>query len=298
LWTPDSYEQAQAKLLNKKPALEKHPSLRSMILNSLAWTKEPHGYQKVNDRVINNIKRFQEATQQGGITDPNNLDEVLKFFQTNYGHKKNPKGYADGGDIRTGSQNSSIVNKSLSQMKMELQQKSNPTNLSNMGVNETLDMNPKVFIPPDKNMPGTIPPGGVARPNGVPIGGVDVDQQQQGQQLAPSAPPGQPGQPPQVPTGPQGGPQSAPSAGGMPGGVPPPQGNMLSMTPQGQTLGAMAPQAGAPPGAPPAQPNPTPPTSLSGLMGKARGGGIKVPVYMHSNPDTMRLEMLMTKKVK
>ena len=298
LWTPDSYEQAQAKLLNKKPALEKHPSLRSMILNSLAWTKEPHGYQKVNDRVINNIKRFQEAVQQGGITDPNNLEEVLKFFQTNYGHKKNPKGYADGGDIRTGSQNSSIVNKSLSQMKMELQQKSNPTNLSNMGVNETLDMNPKVFIPPDKNMPGTIPPGGVARPNGVPIGGVDVDQQQQGQQLAPSAPPGQPGQPPQVPTGPQGGPQSAPSAGGMPGGVPPPQGNMLSMTPQGQTLGAMAPQAGAPPGAPPAQPNPTPPTSLSGLMGKARGGGIKVPVYMHSNPDTMRLEMLMTKKVK
>ena len=298
LWTPDIYEQEQARLINKKPSLEKHPSLRAMTLNSLAWTKKPHGYQKVNDRVINNIKRFQEAVQQGGITDPNNLEEVLKFFQTNYGHKKNPKGYADGGDIRTGSQNSSIVNKSLSQMKMELQQKSNPTNLSNMGVNETLDMNPKVFIPPDKNMPGTIPPGGVARPNGVPIGGVDVDQQQQGQQLAPSAPPGQPGQPPQVPTGPQGGPQSAPSAGGMPGGVPPPQGNMLSMTPQGQTLGAMAPQAGAPPGAPPAQPNPTPPTSLSGLMGKARGGGIKVPVYMHSNPDTMRLEMLMTKKVK
>ena len=42
LWTPDIYEQEQARLINKKPSLEKHPSLRAMTLNSWAWTKKPH----------------------------------------------------------------------------------------------------------------------------------------------------------------------------------------------------------------------------------------------------------------
>jgi hypothetical protein len=132
----------------------------------------------------------------------------------------------------------------MAQMRMALKQGSS-LDTQNIGVNEAPDMSPKRFISPDKfsgmNAP---PPGGVALSNGMPIGGIDMSQQQPGQQLsAPQAAP----QAPQGAPAPQGGLPASPAPGGPPSSPPSgaPMGNMLSMTPQGQTLGALQPK---PPG--------------------------------------------------
>lgn len=142
--------------------------------------------------------------------------------------------YAEGGIIHKAEGGN--VQPSLTQMKMEIANKANPINLKNIGVNEAPGMFPKAFFPPDKQYGGMPSPGGVATPNGMPVGGIDTSQQQPGQQLMPQtiAPP---------PPEPQGGlPGQPPAPGGAPGapaGPTPPMGNMLQMTPQGQALGAM-----------------------------------------------------------
>ena len=122
---------------------------------------------------------------------------------------------------------------SLAQMRLQLSKNSNPNLMDNIGVNEALDMNPKVFMNPNPNSPGIPDVGGVKTDSGIPIGGVDVNAQQAGQQFMPQ----QGGLPQQQPEQQQ--PQPQP-----PTGPTPPMGNMLSMTPQGQTLGAMQPPTG------------------------------------------------------
>ena len=129
------------------------------------------------------------------------------------------------------------VTPSLAQMRMALAQKSSSVDLKNVGVNEAPNMSPKHFFPPEVSDIGMPSPGGVATPRGMPIGGIDMSQQQGGQQLMPT-----PVQPPQA---------AAPGAPGAPGGLPagappgapagptPPAGNMLAMTPQGQTMAAL-----------------------------------------------------------
>jgi hypothetical protein len=102
-------------------------------------------------------------------------------------------------------------------------------------------MLPKHYFPPDGNSNGSIPaPGGVATPNGMPIGGVDMSQQQGGHQLAPqqqiTQPLAQPEQPPQGQP-PQGQPDGQQGMAPAPQGAP--MGNMLQMTPQGQTMAAL-----------------------------------------------------------
>ena len=147
--------------------------------------------------------------------------------------------YAEGGIIhKAGGGN---VQPSLTQMKMEIAQKANPINLKNIGVNEAPGMFPKTFFPPEKQYGGVPAPGGVATPSGMPIGGVDTSAMEPGQQLmpqtmAPPAPPEQQGGLPGQPPAPGGAPGGMP---GAPAGPTPPMGNMLSMTPQGQALGAM-----------------------------------------------------------
>lgn len=144
--------------------------------------------------------------------------------------------YAEGGIIHKAEGGN--VQPSLTQMKMEIANKANPINLKNIGVNEAPGMFPKAFFPPDRQSGGMPSPGGVATPNGMPVGGVDTSQQQPGQQLMPQ---------PMTPPPPQGGlPGQPPAPGGAPGapdmapqGPTPPMGNMLQMTPQGQALGAM-----------------------------------------------------------
>ena len=148
----------------------------------------------------------------------------------------------------------------MAQMRMALKQGSS-LETQNIGVNEAPDMSPKRFISPDKfSGMKAPPPGGVALSNGMPIGGIDMSQQQPGQQLsAPQAAP----QAPQGAPAPQGGLPASPAPGGAPSGPPsgPPMGNMLSMMPQGQTLGALQPK---PPG-------------------MAKGGSMKQPKY-HVKP--------------
>jgi len=148
--------------------------------------------------------------------------------------------YAEGGIIHKAEGGN--VQPSLMQMKMEIAKKANPMNLKDIGVNEAPGMFPKTFFPPEMSGTRMPSPGGVATPSGMPIGGVDTSQQEPGQQLMPQtmAPPPAPEQQGGLP-GQSAGPSAAP--GGAPGIAPqgptPPMGNMLSMTPQGQTMAAL-----------------------------------------------------------
>jgi hypothetical protein len=139
--------------------------------------------------------------------------------------------YAEGGIIHKAAGGN--VQPSLSEMKMALAQKSSPLDLKNVGLNEAINISPKVFFPPERTNADIPAPGGVATPSGMPIGGIDMSKQG-GQQLMPQNLL-QPQQPPQQPPqGPQGG---LPTQGATPGGS-----NILSMTPQGQAMAAMKPQ--------------------------------------------------------
>lgn len=118
---------------------------------------------------------------------------------------------------------------SLAQMKLEMAKRSNTNVLDNIGVNEAFDLNPKVYMNPNPRTSDRPDVGGVQDSQGLPIGGVDANPQQAGQQLMPQGQPQQQGQQ-QSPQAPQ--PQ-------QPNKPTPPMGNMLQMTPQGQALGAM-----------------------------------------------------------
>ena len=149
---------------------------------------------------------------------------------------KLPDFYAEGGDV----QGKPMNTPTLAQMRHSINTHGNPEIMDNIGINEAMDMNPKIFVNPDKQASGIPSVGGVADSHGLPIGGVDTNNEQVGQQLNPQDPSQQqPGQAPGQPPAPGGMPTGAP--GGMPSGPTPPEGNMLSMTPQGQTMDAMAP---------------------------------------------------------
>lgn len=142
--------------------------------------------------------------------------------------------YAEGGIIRKAEGGN--VQPSLAQMKLALGSKGTPPNIKDVGINEAINLAPKVFMAPDRGEGGMPAPGGVATRSGMPIGGIDMSKMNPGQQLM--AQPQQPQQPPQGAQPPQGG--MAPQGGQQsPQGPTPPMGNMLSMTRQGQALGAM-----------------------------------------------------------
>jgi hypothetical protein len=93
LWMPDSFEQEKKRLLRKNPSLATNPNLRNQTINSLAWTKEPVGYQKINDRVVQNIKRFEEGQKAGDI-DPNDLQGIFEYYKRKHG------GFKKGGKVK------------------------------------------------------------------------------------------------------------------------------------------------------------------------------------------------------
>jgi hypothetical protein len=143
--------------------------------------------------------------------------------------------YNDGGIVRKadGGSMKPTDTPTLAQMRVSLARRSSPALLDTVGIDQALDTDPKMFISPDPRT-GRIPsPGGARNANGdlLPTGGVDMNKQQPGTQLAPQQPQ-QPGaQPPQggAPQGaPQGAAQQQPS-------------NILNMTPQGQAMSAMTP---------------------------------------------------------
>lgn len=128
---------------------------------------------------------------------------------------------ADGGTIK------GKAMPSIAQMKMALSRK---PDLRNMGVNQAIGT--RAYSNPDPQENGLPPVGGVSDSGGLPVGGVDTDSTVPGQQMKAPQQPTQPFPPP------QGGLQVPPNVGIK---EPPPQmGNMLSMTPQGQTLDALA----------------------------------------------------------
>ena len=141
----------------------------------------------------------------------------------------------------------------LAQMRMALAKRNNPVEMRSVGVNEAPDMATKAYMPPAFTGSRMPPPGGVAIPNGMPIGGIDTNRMQPGQQLMPQ-PPVQPGQAPVtneqpgraaagLPQGNAPGAQPNPMPTGF-GPTPAPAGppsNILNMTQQGRAMSAMAP---------------------------------------------------------
>jgi len=106
----------------------------------------------------------------------------------------------------------------MAQMRLAIAGK-NPVNIQNIGASEAPSMSPKSFVSPDAGDGQTPPVGGVNMSNGMPVGGIDMSQQQAGQQMLPQSmmqPQG--GLPQGQPQGPQG-PQGAPM--GAPAGAPP-----------------------------------------------------------------------------
>jgi len=157
--------------------------------------------QPINARVINNAGLYEEGLKQGEF-DPKNVDSVLAYFQRKGGYKK-------GGRIKKMADGGLM-------------------NYKNIGVNEAPDMGIKAYFPPAPRSQGSV----------LPFGGVEqAPPASQQPQQSPAAPQGMPQGMPQgnMPMPPQGMPMGAPPA------PPPPAGNMLQMTRQGQALNAMAP---------------------------------------------------------
>ena len=120
------------------------------------------------------------------------------------------------------------VQPSIAQMKMALNQNKFPSQsaISSIGAEEAPDMPVKAYVPPAGGQDGQLP-----------VGGIDMSEITPGMQYMPEEqkemqPPGQPGQPPQPPMSPSAGPSS-----------PSQQSNILQMTPQGQAMAAMQPNA-------------------------------------------------------
>ena len=126
-----------------------------------------------------------------------------------------------------------------------------PSGPTHIGVDEAPAMPVKLYMPPGQG------------DQGMPVGGVDFQPEQPGQQMMP----GQGGAPMPPPGGPQGpAPQGGLPAPGGPAPTPPPgpQSNILQMTPQGQAMSAMR-------ATPPAMPVPKP-----GMPRMKKGGKVEL----------------------
>jgi hypothetical protein len=147
--------------------------------------------------------------------------------------------YAEGGTVNQ----RPISEPNLAQMRLEMGRHKNPQVMSNIGVDEAVDIDPKIFVNPNPHSSGLPDIGGVKTPDGaLPVGGIDMNPQQVGQQMMPQQP--QQGQPQGMQ---QGQPNGAPPSM-APAGMGAPQGpsNILSLTPQGQAMNAMRPPQGQP----------------------------------------------------
>ena len=148
-------------------------------------------------------------------------DQIYTVHPKHFMQKK-----ADGGDVQ-----GKTMTPDLAKMRIELAQNSNPIQMDSIGVNEAMDIKPKVFMSPTPLEDTKPSVGGTQIPKLGPMGGIDMNPNQSGQQLMPApqqAPGGLPGA--------SAGPSASPS---IPQGPTPPMGNMLSMTPQGQAMQAM-----------------------------------------------------------
>ena len=161
-------------------------------------------------------------------------DQIYTVHPKHFMQKK-----ADGGNVQGNQMDQPL----LSQYRMDATNHANPDLMDNIGVEEAIDMHPKVFMNPNVQKSGAPDVGGVSTAGGLPIGGVDQNAQQLGQQLMPEQPiQSQPqegnqqgGLPDQSRTPEMGGTPTGPTGGAPTGAAP----NLLSMTPQGQKMQAM-----------------------------------------------------------
>ena len=172
------------------------------------------------------------------------------------------------------------VQPSLAQMKLAIASQSSPVSIKDIGLNEALDIDPKVYIPPEKSQSGMPAPGGVAMPSGMPIGGIDMNKGTPGQQLMPM------NQSPMLPDPTQKGALPGAQPSPMPTGFGPGQsgqaspiqgGNILQMTPQGQKMSMMSKEF-------PPMPGQTPSNMAKGGSAKVKFG-IAPPVEKAKEPD-------------
>jgi len=154
------------------------------------------------------------------ILDNETLDRYGKYLMER-DRKLRTGHYADGGEVK--------AEPSQDEMLAHVMLKGMP-NLKDIGANEAPNMHVKTYVPagPGKNLP---------------VGGVDFQPEQPGQQVLPGQPQQSPGQPGQSP----GQPGQSPAPQGQPPMTPQgqrpqqPPSNILQMTPQGQALAAMRP---------------------------------------------------------
>lgn len=200
-------------------------------------------------------------------------------------------GYAEGGKVKA-------EEPTQDEMLAHVMLRKGNISLKDIGANEAPNMKVKAYAPPS---------GGP----GFPVGGVDFQPENPGQQMLPGVPGQPPGQPPQA-GGPPGAPGQPPApAGGLPPGspgAPPPggplnapspllrgpqgpQSNILSMTRQGQALQAMRPNPA------PVRPGALMPRMADGgsvedmrraIANAAKSAGMKAPVVANKNLTTMQ----------
>jgi hypothetical protein len=205
------------------------------------------------------FKKKDYGFKSGGLVAPHTWisEEIVNHDADGIAHK------ASGG---------SMDQPLLAQYRVNMGKHTNPDLMDSIGVNEAMDMNPKIFMNPNPRSPGIPDVGGVATQGGLPIGGVDQNPQQAGKQLTPQPlapqPPQQGGLPQQPEQSEQPSVNAPPSPFGAPtgamGGTP--MGNLLSMTPQGQQMQAMrAPQ----------QPATPPQMAVGGVVHLAKGGDVE-----------------------
>ena len=144
-------------------------------------------------------------------------DQIYTVHPKHFMQKKADGGYVQG----------KTMTPDLAKMRIELAQNRNPIQMDSIGVNEAMDVEPKIFMSPTPLEDTKPSVGGTQVPKIGPMGGIDMNPNQPGQQLMPA--------PQQAP----GGLPSASANPSIPQGPTPPMGNMLSMTPQGQDMQAM-----------------------------------------------------------
>jgi len=190
-------------------------------LNHPEWTQvgyDPrrHGYF-YDRKTMKPVSHAEHVVQIGPLV-----------LAKNVKHKK-ADSYADGGPIKGKPMNEPT----LAQMRLEVARHSNPAVMNNIGVNEAVDIDPKMFVNPNPNSSGLPDVGGVKTDKGaLPVGGVDVNPMMSGTQFMPQQPQQQPPQGQQSPF-----PSMAPSGSGMPQSP----SNILNLTPQGQAMSAIKP---------------------------------------------------------
>jgi len=191
---------------------------------------------------------FQELFKPGSLDMLGGKEGYRKQWQAGI------QNHAKGGIVRKAiggiTQGNNMQTPTLAQMRVQLNQRRNPDYMNSIGVEQAIDMTPKSYISPNPRSNDFMPVGGVSDQEGLPVGGIDQDNRQLGQQFMPAdvhPQPNQDGQPNSAPEGADGE-QPGGYESNAPQGPNPPMGNLLSMTPQGQKMQAMGPVNGQPQG--------------------------------------------------